>query len=108
MSVRHFGWDADERERLAQECGARVSVSPEDGYLTVEEGRLRGFQLAMTRALGHRLLSGYGVSAEPSGAVGFPLWWGMGVGRSWHGVGWLQCRAAEMGPVSLWVAALGG
>jgi hypothetical protein len=62
----------------------------------VEEGRLRGFQLAMTRALGHRLLSGYGVSAEPSGAVGFPLWWGMGVGRSWHGVGWLQCRAAEM------------
>ena len=85
MSVRHFGWDAGERERLARECGARVSVSPEDGYLTVEEGRLRGFQLAMTRALGHRLLSGYGVSAEPSGAgchsVGV-VWWGLGVGRA--------------------------
>ncbi|PRW20200.1 phosphatase 2C 12 [Chlorella sorokiniana] len=66
VSVRHFGWDEGERQRLQEQCGDSVSIAGEDGYLTVEEGRLRGFQLAMTRALGHRLLADYGVIPDPS------------------------------------------
>ena len=41
VSVRHFGWDEGERQRLQEQCGDTVSIAGEDGYLTVEEGRLR-------------------------------------------------------------------
>ena len=41
VSVRHFGGDEGERQRLQEQCGESVSIAAEDGYLTVEEGRLR-------------------------------------------------------------------
>lgn len=41
VSVRHFGGDEGERQRLQEQCGDSVSIAAEDGYLTVEEGRLR-------------------------------------------------------------------
>ena len=63
-------------------CNATQSLPPARHllqYLTVDDGRLRGFQLAMTRALGHRLLAQYGVASAPSGAClpagcGRPVW----------------------------------
>ncbi|KAL4422971.1 hypothetical protein ABPG75_009168 [Micractinium tetrahymenae] len=66
VTERHFGWDPAERARVEAACGDSATVSQDDGYLIVEEGRLRGFQLGMTRALGHRLLSQYGVSSIPT------------------------------------------
>lgn len=41
VSVRHFGGDEGERQRLREQCGDSVSIAGEDGYLSVEEGRLR-------------------------------------------------------------------
>ncbi|KFM25536.1 putative protein phosphatase 2C 12 [Auxenochlorella protothecoides] len=66
VSTRHYGADSGERARLAAEVGDAVAVESEDGYISVREGRMRGYQLAMTRALGHRLLSKLGVSQAPS------------------------------------------
>lgn len=39
--MRHFGWEPKEASRLKDGCGDTVSIAAEDGYLTVEEGRLR-------------------------------------------------------------------
>jgi len=36
-----------------------------DGYLRVEEGDWTGYELAMTRALGHKLLAKFGVVTSP-------------------------------------------
>ncbi|KDD73786.1 hypothetical protein H632_c1838p0, partial [Helicosporidium sp. ATCC 50920] len=63
---RHYVADPDERARLMAEAGDRVACDGEDGYMMVTHGRLQGFQLAMTRALGHRILTNYGVSHAPT------------------------------------------
>lgn len=66
LSRRHWGGDAGERKRIEEEVGDSAKLEDDDGYLTVTQGRLTGYQLAMTRALGHRLLSSYGVIQTPS------------------------------------------
>ena len=66
LTRRHWGGDAGERARLERDFGKLVRLEDEDGYLTVNEGRLSGYQLAMTRALGHAVLSQYGVIPRPS------------------------------------------
>ena len=66
LTRRHWGGDAGERARLERDFGRLVRLEDEDGYLTVNEGRLSGYQLAMTRALGHCVLSQYGVIPRPS------------------------------------------
>jgi hypothetical protein len=65
----HSGHSTTERERVHRAC-AEVSVSKRakfrgnDGYLHVESPT-GAFSLAMTRALGHRLMSRVGVSPTP-------------------------------------------
>ena len=41
VSVHHFGWAPEEAARLKAGWPESVSIAEEDGYLTVEEGRLR-------------------------------------------------------------------
>ena len=45
VSVLHKASEPAERQRIAAECGGAVSVTC-DGYLCVDEGRLRNFQVA--------------------------------------------------------------
>ena len=47
----------------------KESLLPEPGPPCLPWHCKQGFQLAMTRALGHRLLGDFGVSPEPSGAL---------------------------------------
>ncbi len=41
LSVRHYGFEPSEAKRLKDGWGSIIGIADEDGYLTVEEGRLR-------------------------------------------------------------------
>jgi len=41
-------------------------IVPEDGYISAASGALRGYELSVTRALGHKHMSHHGVICEPS------------------------------------------
>ena len=72
LTESHSGNNAKERERLEKQHDdsqeRRISFQGEDGYalFNVPNG---GFSLAMTRALGHRILSASGVSPVPEVTV---------------------------------------
>ncbi|KAL6059956.1 PPM-type phosphatase domain-containing protein, variant 2 [Balamuthia mandrillaris] len=71
-STDHRPADANERQRI-EGCGGRVKPSrvvgyrvyPKEGDFTVEEASQKQLGLAMSRSLGHLILSRYGVSPEP-------------------------------------------
>jgi len=66
VSERHWGLNPDEARRVTASVGRRVELLRSDGYLAVAAGRFQGYQLSMTRALGHSMLSDFGVIAKPS------------------------------------------
>jgi len=46
-------------------CSAH-SISDDRGYLSIRAGMWAGYELSVTRALGHKHLSEYGVLCEPT------------------------------------------
>lgn len=65
----HSGSQPEERRRLADFVGKQAMIRAEDGYLSVRTpaGPNGGtFSLAMTRALGHKLMIDYGVIPTPT------------------------------------------
>eukprot|EP01023_Acetabularia_acetabulum_P007228 TRINITY_DN13075_c0_g1_i7.p1 TRINITY_DN13075_c0_g1~~TRINITY_DN13075_c0_g1_i7.p1 ORF type:complete len:246 (-),score=38.15 TRINITY_DN13075_c0_g1_i7:187-924(-) len=65
VSVTHNCLNMDEQKRLQSKGHNKISLL-NDGYLRVEEGDWAGYELAMTRALGHKLLAKFGVVYSPS------------------------------------------
>lgn len=66
VTPRHNLFEPSERARIAAHPGAAAALEEgPDGYATVVSGKLAGFQLAMSRALGHRVLSRLGVIPVP-------------------------------------------
>lgn len=51
--------------RLLLICSAH-SISDDRGYLSIRAGMWAGYELSVTRALGHKNLSEYGVLCEPT------------------------------------------
>lgn len=70
LTERHHGRHAGERHRIesSAEYGPKTVLS-EDGYLSVKSGPFQGFQIAVTRCLGHRILAEHGVIPDPSVVV---------------------------------------
>ncbi|EDQ84777.1 uncharacterized protein MONBRDRAFT_12489 [Monosiga brevicollis MX1] len=65
VTRRHNLHSADERERVASVLGQRGHVT-EDHYLAIDdEADLRAHQVQISKSLGHKQLSAYGVSFEP-------------------------------------------
>ncbi len=66
LTKRHWISDQQEAERLGQvNCASTQLGTKQDGYLTVMNGPLAGYELSVTRALGHKHLQRYGVTPEP-------------------------------------------
>lgn len=66
ITVRHWGLNHEEAQRIMSSKAGRVEILEQDGYLSVAAGRFKGYQLSMTRALGHNMLADFGVIATPS------------------------------------------
>jgi len=60
LTVEHSSHNEDEVVRVKKETNGKTKFS--EGYLIAEA---TGHQLAVTRALGHKILSNHGVSPEP-------------------------------------------
>lgn len=43
-----------------------LRILPDDGYLSITSGTWAGYELSVTRALGHKYLAPYGVLYEPA------------------------------------------
>lgn len=71
VTERHSGSHAGERKRLENHNGKKAKIRGDDGYITVPcpGGPVGTFSLAMTRALGHRMMSEYGVIPTPTVTV---------------------------------------
>ena len=71
VTERHSGSHAGERERLEQHTGKKAQIRGNDGYITVPcpGGPIGTFSLAMTRALGHKMMYDYGVIPTPTVTV---------------------------------------
>lgn len=65
LTVHHWGSNTKEAHRVMDAAGRKVKILP-DGYLAVAAGRFKGYQLSMTRALGHNMLADFGVIPVPS------------------------------------------
>ena len=67
VTAGHSGCHEGERQRLAQHGGKKPKIRKDDGYITVPVPGLPSglFSLAMTRALGHRMMAAYGVIPTP-------------------------------------------
>lgn len=63
LTVHHNGRHPDEAKRLQQLAG-KVKCEA-DGYLHVLEGPWMGYELAVSRALGHKHMEEYGVIPDP-------------------------------------------
>eukprot|EP00201_Polytomella_parva_P017062 CAMPEP_0175055150 /NCGR_PEP_ID=MMETSP0052_2-20121109/9914_1 /TAXON_ID=51329 ORGANISM="Polytomella parva, Strain SAG 63-3" /NCGR_SAMPLE_ID=MMETSP0052_2 /ASSEMBLY_ACC=CAM_ASM_000194 /LENGTH=505 /DNA_ID=CAMNT_0016319951 /DNA_START=108 /DNA_END=1621 /DNA_ORIENTATION=- len=63
LTQQHNGKDADEMKRILDEDLLRIN---KNGYVKVMEGPLEGYELAVTRALGHRHLQKLGISPDPT------------------------------------------
>jgi serine/threonine protein phosphatase PrpC len=71
VTERHSGSHHGERERLENYAGKKVKIRMNDGYISVPcpNGPIGTFSLAMTRALGHKMMSDYGVIPTPTVTV---------------------------------------
>eukprot|EP01025_Chloroclados_australasicus_P032005 TRINITY_DN323_c0_g1_i1.p2 TRINITY_DN323_c0_g1~~TRINITY_DN323_c0_g1_i1.p2 ORF type:complete len:348 (-),score=27.52 TRINITY_DN323_c0_g1_i1:553-1596(-) len=66
ITVTHNGLNEGEVKRLRSLAYARQVSIQNDGYLRVEQGDWKGYEIGMTRALGHKLLAKFGVLITPS------------------------------------------
>ncbi|GAX81526.1 hypothetical protein CEUSTIGMA_g8954.t1 [Chlamydomonas eustigma] len=64
LTERHWGLNAAEAERLRTDYGHCTRIL-EDGYVKMLDGHLNGYELAVTRALGHKNLGSFGIISEP-------------------------------------------
>ncbi|KAJ9526227.1 hypothetical protein QJQ45_009693 [Haematococcus lacustris] len=64
ITCRHFGLNPEEAERIRQQHATTTEVL-EDGYVRVVEGQWAGYELAVTRALGHLHMAQYGIIDTP-------------------------------------------
>ncbi|GIL86703.1 hypothetical protein Vretifemale_14948 [Volvox reticuliferus] len=68
LTLRHNGHHEEEAKRIKAASPGVVTVKDGvtgDGYLQVLSGPWRGYELAVTRALGHKHMAQYGVLVEP-------------------------------------------
>eukprot|EP01026_Neomeris_dumetosa_P028061 TRINITY_DN2275_c0_g1_i1.p2 TRINITY_DN2275_c0_g1~~TRINITY_DN2275_c0_g1_i1.p2 ORF type:complete len:348 (-),score=34.41 TRINITY_DN2275_c0_g1_i1:5231-6274(-) len=63
LTVNHNGNNPEEQKRLT--CKQNKISIMKDGYIRLEEGDWHGYELAMTRALGHKELYKFGVISQP-------------------------------------------
>lgn len=66
LTVDHNGMDRQEAARILGQYGHVASISDDRGYLSIRAGMWAGYELSVTRALGHKHLSEYGVLCEPT------------------------------------------
>ena len=64
LTRRHWGCDEGEKERIVSGFSSTTRVL-DDGYVKSIEGPLAGYELSVTRALGHVGMEVHGVTAEP-------------------------------------------
>ena len=76
VTERHCGTNADERHRLEQHHATinatkKVTIRTNDGYISVPcpGGPIGTFSLAMSRALGHKMMIEYGVIPTPTVSI---------------------------------------
>ncbi|CAG9467236.1 unnamed protein product [Pedinophyceae sp. YPF-701] len=65
LTRRHTGNDHNECKRIQTHFGHCTGIG-EDGYIGIRTGPWQGFELAVTRAIGHKLMESYGVVAAPT------------------------------------------
>lgn len=65
VTTRHWVMDESERKRVVDRWGKETTIG-EDGYLGIKRGPWAGFELAVSRSLGHKLMSNYGVVPTPT------------------------------------------
>eukprot|EP00775_Hariotina_reticulata_P006723 gene6723-6942_t len=66
VTVNHNGRNQDEAHRIASRHGCMSRISEDRGYLSTFAGMWAGFELSVTRALGHKYLEAYGVLCQPT------------------------------------------
>jgi serine/threonine protein phosphatase PrpC len=68
VTEKHSGAHQGERQRLENYAGKKVKIRINDGYISVPcpNGPIGTFSLAMTRALGHKMMADYGVIPTPT------------------------------------------
>ena len=64
LTLRHWGCDEGEKERIVSGFSYNTRVL-DDGYVKAIDGPLAGYELSVTRALGHPGMEVHGVIAEP-------------------------------------------
>eukprot|EP00955_Chlamydomonas_euryale_P093953 364818-Chlamydomonas_euryale.AAC.12 len=64
VTRQHWGLDKEEAARINEGFSSLTKVL-DDGYIKALDGPLLGYELSVTRALGHRGLAKHGVLAEP-------------------------------------------
>jgi hypothetical protein len=65
LTQRHCGRNQQEAARLKQLACRCTELGKTDGYLTVMSGPLAGYELSVTRALGHKHMQQYGIIPVP-------------------------------------------
>lgn len=66
LTTLHHGLNAAEAQRIAAANGpSGAHILPHDGYLSVRAGPWAGYELSVTRALGHKHLAQFGVTCVP-------------------------------------------
>lgn len=68
LTDRHHGHHQDEKNRIETEYGHITGIG-NDGYIRVLQGPFQGYQLGVTRSIGHRLLEDHGVIPDPTVSV---------------------------------------
>ncbi|GFR40740.1 hypothetical protein Agub_g1350 [Astrephomene gubernaculifera] len=68
LTLRHNGHNVEEARRIKAVQPGVVKIKDgtgEDGYMQVVSGPWQGYELAVTRALGHKHMADYGVLPQP-------------------------------------------
>eukprot|EP00878_Enallax_costatus_P026766 GHUV01028757.1.p1 GENE.GHUV01028757.1~~GHUV01028757.1.p1 ORF type:complete len:339 (+),score=67.78 GHUV01028757.1:166-1182(+) len=66
LTVDHNGRNEQEAQRIAKQHGKMARISEDRGYLSIFVGMWAGYELSVTRALGHKNLEAFGVLCEPA------------------------------------------
>lgn len=66
LTEDHNGMNKGEAERIEDAYSHVAAISDDRGYLSIRGGMWAGYELSVTRALGHKNLSAYGVLCEPT------------------------------------------
>lgn len=65
LTEHHCGLNEKEAERIRCRHQLHARLLPRDGYLAITSGHLAGYELSVTRALGHKFLHDHGVITRP-------------------------------------------